>query len=213
MWMGGTVPLGYAVHDRKLVPVRAEAERVQHLFRRYLALGSVLALGEEATRESVLSKAGRPLPRGALFHLLQNRLYRGEVVHKGHTYPGEHDAIVERDLWDAVQQRLATNRQDRSPGQRSSNPAPLLGLAYDASGDRLTPTHAIRRGVRYRYYVSHRLVTDGRCRAPDGRRIPANDLERLVVDALLQFLTDRRGCSAVWAMAERSPRACPSSTG
>ncbi|WP_084698032.1 recombinase family protein [Muricoccus aerilatus] len=190
MWMGGTVPLGYAVHDRKLVPLPAEAERVQHLFRRYLALGSVLALREETTREGVLSKAGRPLSRGALFHLLQNRLYRGEVVHKGHTYPGEHDAIVERDLWDAVQQRLATNRQDRSPGRRSSNPAPLLGLAYDASGDRLTPTHAIRRGVRYRYYVSHRLVTGGRRSAPEGCRIPANDFERLVVDTLLQFLTD-----------------------
>lgn len=190
MWMGGTVPLGYAVQDRKLVPLLVEAERVQHLFRRYLALGSVLALREEATRESVLSKAGRPLSRGALFHLLQNRLYRGEVVHKGHIYPGEHEAIVEEDLWDAVQQRLATNRHDRSPGRRSSKPAPLLGLAYDASGDRLTPTHTIRRGVRYRYYVSHRLVTGGRRSAPDGRRIPANDLERLVVDALLQFLTD-----------------------
>ncbi len=190
MWMGGTVPLGYRAHERKLAVDEPEAERVRHLFRRYLALGSVLALREEATREGLLSKAGQPLSRGALFHLLQNRLYRGQVVHKGHTYPGEHDAIVEEELWDAVQRRLASNRQDRSPGRRSSNPAILLGLAYDASGDRLTPTHAIRRGVRYRYYVSHRLVTDGRRSAPEGRRIPANDLERSVVDTLLQFLTD-----------------------
>ncbi|SHJ28120.1 Recombinase [Roseomonas rosea] len=150
----------------------------------------MLALREEATREGMLSKAGQPLSRGARFHLLQNRLYRGQVVHKGQTYAGEHDAIVGEELWDAVQQRLANNRQDRSPGRRSNNPALLLGLVHDASGDRLTPTHAVRRGVRYRYYVSHRLVTDGRRKAPDGRRIPANDLERLVVDTLLQFVTD-----------------------
>ena len=190
MWMGGTVPLGYRVEDRKLVVDEPEAERVRHILRRYLALGSVLALREELKGEGIPSKAGQPLSRGALFHLLQNRLYGGEVVHKGQVHPGQHDAIVDEELWQAVQGRLATNRTDRSPGRRSRNPALLLGLAHDAAGDRLTPTHAVRRGVRYRYYVSHRLVAGGRRGAPDGRRVPAADLERLVVDALLRLLAD-----------------------
>jgi hypothetical protein len=122
--------------------------------------------------------------------LLQNRVYRGEVVHKGQVYPGEHAAILDQELWDGVQQRLAQNRRERGAGQRGRNPALLLGILYDASGDRLTPTHAVRRGVRYRYYVSHRLVVSGRKGAPDGRRIPASDLERLVTDTLLQYLAD-----------------------
>jgi DNA invertase Pin-like site-specific DNA recombinase len=206
LWMGGTVPLGYRVQDRKLVVDEGEAERVRHILRRYAELGSVLALKEELADQGILSKAGRPFSRGALFHLLQNRLYRGEVVHKGQVYPGEHAAIVEEDLWQAVQQRLASNRQDRSPGRRSRNPALLLGLAHDASGDRLTPSHAIRRGVRYRYYVSHRLVTGGRHSAPDGRRIPASDLERLVVEALMQFLADPPRLLSRLGEAELLPR-------
>lgn len=148
------------------------------------------ALGEELAAEGVVSKAGRPLSRGALFHLLRNRVYRGEVTHKGQVYPGEQAAIVEEDLWAAVQERLASNGGERR-GRRGAGPgrpALLLKVLYDGTGDRLTPTHAIRRGKRYHYYVSHRLITKGKRHAGDGLRVPAADLDRLVTGALLDRL-------------------------
>src|SRR5215470_248242 len=123
MWMGGLPPLGYDVRDRKLVVNEREAETVRHIYRRYAVLGSVLALKEELDRDGVVSKArvdkygrragGRHLARGALYLMLQNRLYRGQIVHKDNCYPGEHAAIIDEALWSEVQRRLAANRFER----------------------------------------------------------------------------------------------------
>ena len=98
MWMGGTVPLGYDVRDRKLVVNEAEAATVRRIYADYLALGSVRVLEERLGAEGVVGKSGRPLGRGALFHMLRNRVYRGEVADKGVVYPGEHAAIVDAEL-------------------------------------------------------------------------------------------------------------------
>jgi hypothetical protein len=190
MWMDGSVPLGYVVQDRKLVVEEAEAERVRHIYRRYAELGSVLSLQDHLAAEGILSKAGRPLSRGALFHFLQNRVYRGEVVHKGQGLSGRARRHPRPGAVGQGTAAVSREPQGAWGGRRGRNPALLLGILYDASGDRLTPTHAVRRGVRYRYYVSHRLVVSGRKGAPDGRRIPASDLDRLVTDALLQHLAD-----------------------
>ncbi|WP_137128301.1 recombinase family protein [Roseomonas sp. HF4] len=191
MWMGGSVPLGYVVRDRKLVVDDAEAERVRYVFRTYHELGAVRLLHARLDVEGVASKSGQRLSHGALFHMLQNRVYRGEVRHKGNVYPGEHEAIIDLSLWDAVQTQLAENRVQRASGSNADHPSLLAGLAYEGDTDtRLTPTHAVKAGKRYRYYVSQTLIGGPRSSSPSGRRVPASDLEQLVIGRLRRFLAD-----------------------
>src|ERR1700686_1663664 len=150
MWMGGMPPLGYRVRDHKLVIVPDEADTVRHIFRRYLALGSGRLLRDELQVQGVVSKqwtsssgrswGGKPIARGALYLMLQNRIYHGEIVHKDKHYPGEHEAIIEPQLWDAVLARLAANAGERSAGGRAKHPSLLAGLLVDAQGNRMTPT-------------------------------------------------------------------------
>jgi len=197
MWMGGLPALGYDVKDRKLVVNKREAEAVRHVYRRYAALGSVLMLKDELDRDGVVSKArvdkfarrsgGRPLARGALYLMLQNRVYRGEIVHKENCYPGEHEPIIDAALWDEVQRRLAANRFDRATSAGATQVSLLAGLIYDDTGARMTPTHANKKGTRYRYYVSPGLIRGTRRQAPRGRRVPAGDLERLIEERLTRF--------------------------
>ena len=201
MWMGGVPPLGYDVAGRKLLVNQDEAETVRHIFRRYANLGSVRALQDELDADRIVSKrridrfgretGGKPLAGGALYLMLQNRIYRGEIVHKEASYPGEHEPLVDEALWDAVQSRLAVNRVERKTSARAADPSLLVGLVYDEAGERMSPTHATKRGVRYRYYVSHNLIRRGRPKATDsGRRAPAGELERLVESRITSFLGD-----------------------
>ena len=201
MWMGGLPPLGYDVKDRKIIVNEDEARTVIHIFRRYLELKSVRALGDELATEGIRSKrrthsdgsayGGYRLSRGALYLMLQNRIYRGEITHKGNAYPGEHQAIIEQSLWDEVQATLVKNRVERATGARSSHPSLLTGLLVDQNGERLTPTHAVKKGTRYRYYVSTSLVTGAQGSRDNGLRIPAGNLEGLVIERLRTFLTDQ----------------------
>jgi len=201
MWMGGMLPLGYDVKDRKLVVNDREAETVRHIYRRYTALGSVLMLKDELDRDGVVSKVrvdkhgrragGRSLARGALYLMLQNVIYRGEIVHKENSYPGEHEAIIDHALWDEVQRKLAANRLERATGAGASQVSLLAGLIYDDTGARMTPTHANKKGTRYRYYVSPRLIIGSRRQAPHGRRVPADDLESLIEERLTTFLASQ----------------------
>jgi DNA invertase Pin-like site-specific DNA recombinase len=201
MWVGGLPPLGYDVADRKLVINQKEAETVRHIFRRYVDLGSVHALKEELEAAGIVSKrrtdrfgrqcGGKPLARGALYLMLQNRVYRGEIVHKEKSYPGEHEPIIDEALWERVQARLAENRVERKTGVRAAEPSLLAGLIHDDVGERMTPTHANKKGTRYRYYVSQSLIRRGRPKGTDaGRRVPAGDLEGLVEDRIIAFLGD-----------------------
>lgn len=190
LWTGGPVPLGYDVKDKALQPNLVEAEAVRRLFRLYLTLGSVRELQDAATTEGILTKrrkgvgaraGGNPFSRGALYALLSNRIYIGRIAYRGEVYEGQHEPIVDLEMWDAVQAKL----KDAGPKRRShttTGPAFLLaGLLYDETGDRLTPSHANKGGKRYRYYVSNRLHL-----AMDrtGWRLPAPMLDRLVLDAL-----------------------------
>ncbi len=201
MWMGGTVPLGYDVKDRKLVVNKAGARTVVDIYRRYLRLKSVRALKEELAAAGIRSKrrfrpdgtqcGNQHFSQGALYLLLQNRTYRGEATHKGSAYPGEHAAIIEKPLWDAVQKALAENRVARASSTNSKAPSLLTGLLFDESGERLTPTWSTKRGTRYRYYVSTSLVTgDGKARSTR-RRMPAGNLEAVVIDRLRTFFSNR----------------------
>ena len=200
LWMGGNVPLGYDAKDRKLVVNEAEAETVRMIFRRYAELGSVHALKDELNARGIVSKTrvsadgrrygGKPLARGALYTMLQNPIYRGEIRHKDKRYPGEHSAIINRHLWDLVQARLAENAVKRRNGLRARNSSLLAGMLFDQHGHRMTPSHACKGGRRYRYYVSKPLATEGRGRNPGGRRVPAGDIEQIVVNRLRLFLSD-----------------------
>jgi site-specific DNA recombinase len=200
MWMGGLPPLGYDVKDRKLVVNEEEARAVLHIFRRYVELKSVRALKTELEEAGIRSKqrllsddtpyGGQKLSRGALYLMLQNRIYRGEITHKGNSYPGEHPAIVDQALWDQVHAVLAENRVDREIGSYAKQPSLLAGLGFDETGERLTPSHAVKKGTRYRYYVSRSLIVGSAKDHSKGRRIPAGNLESLVVNRLRAFLAD-----------------------
>jgi site-specific DNA recombinase len=160
MWMGGNVPLGYDVKDRKLIVNEIEAATVQLIFRRYAELGSVSLLSVELDRKGVVSKrregaggqlaGGKRFSRGALYLMLQNRIYRGEITHQGAAYPGQHEAILDPELWRIVQDKLAANRHERSLAVGAEAPSLLAGLIVDADGNRMTPTHATKRSKRYR---------------------------------------------------------------
>ena len=203
MWMGGLPPLGYDGIDRKLVINDAEAETVRLIFRRYLDLGSVADLKRSLDGEGIVSKkrifadgrivGGNPISRGALYQILHNRLYRGEIAHRGEIHQGNHEPIIDTEQWDAVQARLADQAPAPAETGTTANPegSLLTGLLFDANGNRLTPTHATRRGRRYRYYISASLVRGGRAAdATNGIRVPAGDLERLILDTLAEKLRD-----------------------
>ena len=199
MWMGGVPPLGYRGHDRKLVIIDSEAEIVRAIFRRYAELGSVRLLQEELKARGIKSKAwtsasgrlrgGKLFSRGALYLLLQNRIYRGEIVHNGQSHPGEHELIIDPPLWDAVQAELARSGARRNSGARTRQPSLLAGILFDADGNRMTPSHAVKKGTRYRYYVSRPLITNKQTES-SGLRIPAMEIEQLVTSRVRQWLLD-----------------------
>jgi site-specific DNA recombinase len=179
MWMGGRVPVGYDVVDRKLVVNPAEAEQVIYIFNRYVELGCVSQLKAELDVQGILSKVrtsrsgkvsgGLPYSRGALYELLRNRLYLGEIQHGAKQYPGQHDAVVRVALWDKVQAKLDANIQGKRSGIKAKDPSLLIGKVFDEADNRFTPSHTVKNKKRYRYYVSSAKQTPK-------KRIPANDL-------------------------------------
>jgi DNA invertase Pin-like site-specific DNA recombinase len=194
IWMGGNVPLGYRVEDRKLIVVESEAEQVRHILQRYVELGSGRALIEDLritgyrTRRSA-TRGGIPWSRGPLFYLLSNRIYLGEIVHQGVAYPGEHQPIVSTELWDAVQQTMAGNRVARGKSSNTTEHSLLAGLLFDGEGRRMSPSHATKGARRYRYYVTPASELSDADRP--AWRVPAHDLETAVVSRIRQMLSDR----------------------
>jgi site-specific DNA recombinase len=201
MWMGGNVPLGYDVKDRKLIVNEPEAATVRLIFKRYAELGSVALLKAELDRLGLVSKrregaggrlaGGQRFSRGALSLMLQNRTYRGDIVHQGVAYSGQHQATLDPELWQIVQDKLAANRQERALAVGAEAPSLLAGLIVDADGNPMTSTHATKRAKRYRYYVSASLLTGDRPQAQKGMRVPAGDVEALVLDRLRAFFSSR----------------------
>ena len=217
MWMGSVTPLGYDKGDHVLVPNAAEAQTVVHIFRRYLQLGSVHALCTELNATGVRSKrwvttkgriiGGAEFSRGALFHLLQNRHYLGEIVHGDQTHPGLHPAIVDARLFEQVQKRLAKNRVTRRTGAVKVAEHLLTGLLFDQEGRRFSPTFSTgRTGRIHRYYVlaDIQLGREGERREGAIRRVGADALEAIVLSELRRF-SDRGslGPDAVSALLKR----------
>jgi hypothetical protein len=199
MWMGGMVPLGYDLKDRHLIINKQEAEHVREIFRLYLELGCVKKLKAHLDRRDVKSKirisrsnrstGGTAYSRGALYKILQNRIYLGEIPHKGQSYPGEHLPIVDRELWERVRALMSENVRSRRHGTNASAPSLLRGLLYDDDGNRFTPSHAVKRGKRYRYYTSQRVIKDAASPSIQPGRIPARELEKLVLAKLKSFFS------------------------
>jgi DNA invertase Pin-like site-specific DNA recombinase len=199
LWVGGMAPLGYETKDRKIVVVEEEAERVRTIFHSYLQLGSLNGLMAELRKRGIVTKV-RPLKtgqiiggiaftRGPLAHLLRNRFYSGEVDFKGEVLPGEQPAILDRDLFDAVQAKLNGQRTNHTAARVKSESS-LIGRIYDDRGSRMSPSHARKHGIRYRYYVSSPLLHGQAERAGSVRRVPAAEIEALVGRAVREHLED-----------------------
>jgi site-specific DNA recombinase len=199
MWMGGNVPLGYDASERTLVLNPAEAETVRRIFDLYRKLGCVRRVKEEADRLGLRTKCsttadgtkrgGRPFSRGHLYGLLSNPIYTGQIAHKGELYPGQHPALIENETWTAVRNQLAANTSDHRHRAKAAEPSLLAGLLVDARGERLIPSHAIKKGRRYRYYVSAALITEAGTDRAQGWRIVAREIEEPVVRILIEGLT------------------------
>ena len=207
MWMGGIVPLGYEAKERKLLINPAEAGMVRHIFARYLDLGSVRQLAEDLERDGIRSaRHNIAYSRSALYAILANPVYIGLTRHGEHRYPGRHEAILAPDTWERVQLQLADHAPAVPPRPpRIVAPSPLTGKLYDPSGERLTPSHAVKNGRRYRYYISRSLVKRTADQAPEGWRLPAQTMEDAVNAALGTFLADRAGLTATMRGAGLPP--------
>ncbi len=198
MWMGGTVPLGYDVVDRKLIANESEAATVRHIMQSYIDLGSVPALMEDLRVSGIVTKrqtmrdgssrGGIPFARGPLHHFLKNRIYRGDITHHDKIYPGEHDAIVSAELFDSVQAQLAANIGERRSGKHFRHPSLLAGMIRDASDRPMSPSHAVKAGKRYRYYVSNEAVPAEQ--SASAKRIPAAALDASVIRAVSLAVAD-----------------------
>jgi site-specific DNA recombinase len=217
IWVGGSVPLGYASVNKRLVVVPQEAETVRLIFRRYLELGSIRDLVEDLDRKGIRTRrqilaagqvrGGIRFGVGPLAHLLRNRFYIGEVVYHGAIHPGEQEPILDRELFDSVQTKLATSANTRQLKLRTS-PSILAGRIFDDRGNRMTPSHTNKRGARYRYYVSHAILQKRRDEAGSVVRISAPDIENVIVQAVRSHLAkptadERQGPTANRELIER----------
>ena len=198
IWMGGTVPLGYDVKDRRLVVNEKEAELVRHIMRRYIDLGSVAALVDELAAHSYRTKVqkgasgphkgGCTFQRGTIYHLLSNRIYRGLIVHKGQAYPGEHEAIVPEELWDSVQAAVASRSSGGVSKESKTQSSLLISKLFDGLGRPMTPTHSKKGVKRYRYYIS-RISDTAQEKDKPLWRVTATDVEKLVYDRVYELFS------------------------
>jgi len=198
MWMGGSLPLGYDVVDKKLVINAQEAKTVRHIYQRYLELGCVRLLKEDLAKHNVRSKirnhsiwkGGALFSRGALYVLLSNPIYVGQIRHNGTRHPGLHEPILKQELWDRVQQYMADNRIGFKRSRKTDS-CPLTDKLFDVSGERLVPVHTLKKGRRYRYYISQALTTKTKDDAPHGWRLPGREIEQTILRLIQSMLNDR----------------------
>jgi len=200
MWMGGNVPLGYNASERTLVINPAEAETVHSIFALYLEFGCVRRVKEAADQLGLSTKrgmtadgcerGGKPLSRGHIYRLLSNPIYTGQIAHKGQLYPGQHPALIDAETWNAVQDQLAGHATRHRAKTDAVEPSLLTGMLTDGQGNRFTPSHAVKSGRRYRYYVSAAPITEiGEDRAQVWR-LAAQEVEGAVIRIVVEALTN-----------------------
>ena len=203
-WMGGWTPLGYEVRDRKLLIHEADAERVRSIFRRFVQLKSATLLARELVTANERTRYGHLLDKGVLYKILHNRVYLGEAVHKGNSYPGEHEAIIDRKLWDQVHAILKESPRKRANNSRAQTPALLKGLLFGPDGAAMSPTHTRKSGRLYRYYISQTAMKQGRSDCPV-KLVPAAELERIIIDQVRRLLQTPEVIVQTWrALSKQS---------
>ncbi len=202
MWMGGQIPLGFDLEDRKLIVNAEEANTVHKIFEFYTKYGTVRAVRKEINRlgyrtkrrqkqkpcGSITMSGNKPFGAGHIYWILNNPIYIGQIRHKGNVWPGEHEPIINTRLWDIVQETLKANRVDRTSPENISGNNLLTGLIFDAEGNRLTPSFAIKGGRRYRYYISGAST-----KTEETIRLPAPELERAVIKSIAKQLAEPLG--------------------
>ena len=208
--MGGCPPLGYDVCDRKLVVNEPEAELVRLIFTRFVRLGSATKLAQELRRAGHTTKSwttqdgkrrpGKPIDKGAIYKILNNRIYLGEAVHKGTPHPGEHEAIIDQGTWDKVHAILAENTVARANGTRAQTPALLRGLIFAPGGHAMTPSHTRKAGKLYCYYVATDAIRQGYSECAV-RSFPAAEVEEAVVAQVRHLLQTPEIIARTWAAA------------
>ncbi len=197
LWVGGMAPLGYDTKDRRITVNEAEADRVRTIFRRYVELGSLNLLMSDLRKRGIVTKvrtlrsgekvSGIPFTRGPLAYLLRNRFYIGEITFKGEILKGEQTPIIDNDLFEAVQTKL-TEQTNNHKNIRNTSEALLTGRIFDDRGNRMTPSHARKGGMKYRYYLSSALLHGAADRAGSVSRVRAAEIEGLVIRTLREHL-------------------------
>ena len=202
MWMGGYVPLGYDVRERKLMVNDAEAALVRRIFQGFVETESCTRLVQVLRAEGATTKRGRPLSKSDVYRILGNRVYLGEAVHKGTAYPGEHDAIVTQAQWDAVHVILKVSPRVRVNRTRNTTAPLLRGLIFDSEGRAMSPSHSRGRGGQvYRYYVSQAMLKGGATERPAIARLPAGEIEAAVVVQVRALLRQPEMVVGTWRAA------------
>ena len=198
MWMGGTVPIGYIGHERTLVIDEGNAKLIRYMYERYLALSSIRALKMELDQAGIYSPqrnytsgkeyGGVPFSRGNLQRILTNPIYIGKISHFDKVYEGQHPAIIDHALWEAVQNKRVDSKHAQEQRPKAPSDSLLTGILFDSEGLRLTPSHSQKQSKRFRYYLSQQLVNEGKALTPNGIRIPAQELETIVINQLCDWL-------------------------
>ena len=202
LWMGGWAPLGYDVKDRKLVIDPAEAKTVRMIFERFVEIGSATVLAKALRAEGVTTKRGSPIDKGFVYKTLNNRIYLGEAVHKGLSYPGEHKAIIDQARWDKAHEVLKRSPRQRASNTRAQTPALLRGLLFGPDGSAFSPTHTRRGPKLYRYYVSQSVLKRGADACPIGR-VSAGEIEGAVIDQLRAVFRQPEIIVGTWKEARK----------
>ncbi len=210
MWMGGYVPLGYDVANRRLIPNELEADLVRRIFNRFIRLRSTTLLCKELNEQGFRTKRrrgrdgrmndGHPFNKTTLYKILNNRIYLGEIRHKDKWYPGEHQAIIDKDLWDKAHAIMAQNHRKRAGDVRRQTPAPLKGLLYGPDGKAMTPTHTRRGDKIYRYYITHTANKRSHEECPV-RMVRAADIEGIVFDQIKTIFKNPAMIVSTWKVA------------
>jgi site-specific DNA recombinase len=203
MWMGGFVPLGYDVKERKLVVNEADAKTVRMIFERFTKIGSATTLVRALREEGVTGRYGKLVDKGYIYKLLNNRTYIGKAVHKGTVYSGEHEGIISQALWDKVHSILTDSPRLRAARTRAQTPALLKGLIFGPTGRAMTPTHTRKSGKLYRYYVSTDVLKYD-AETCTVRRVPAAEIESAVIEQVRGLLRSPEIIVRTWRVARQS---------
>lgn len=192
MWMGGRVPLGYELIDKKLTIDDNFSNTVKTIFDKYIEFKGVGKLKEYLDNANLKSRSGKTFSKGNLYKILSNKIYQGKIGHKGNIYDGEHEALIQPKVFEQVQSILFNNRMDKTCGAKSSSNSILSGKIFDDKDNKMTPSHSNTRKRKYRYYVSQPTLKNNKTSSGSIDKIPAGEIEKFVIQEIKEFLTDTK---------------------